>query len=126
MDPLEINAQFADLFTGPPLAKIEPDSRAIVNSRRPFRFRRNRILAKPGAAAALAFDDLVALLQQALALAILALLLLFDIGALVIGHDHSPDDVTRDRKIIALTGGGILVYKRRRRPIGGFHLDPGA
>jgi hypothetical protein len=35
----------------------------------------------------LAFDDLVALLQQALALAILALLLLLDVGAFFVGHD---------------------------------------
>jgi uncharacterized protein len=30
--------------------------------------------------------------------------------------------VTRDRKIIALTGGGILVYKRCRRPHRGFSV----
>jgi hypothetical protein len=38
-------------------------------------------------ATALALYDLVALLQQALALAILALLLLFDVGAFLACHD---------------------------------------
>src|ERR1700732_5179031 len=47
-------------------------------------------LAKPRSAAALAFYHLVALLQQALALAILALLLLLDVGAFFIGHDLLP------------------------------------
>jgi hypothetical protein len=47
-------------------------------------------LAESGPAAALAFDHLVALLQQALALAILALLLFLDIGTFVIGHDILP------------------------------------
>jgi hypothetical protein len=45
---------------------------------------------QPGPAATLAFDDLVALLEQALALAILALLLLLDVGALFIGHGMLP------------------------------------
>jgi hypothetical protein len=43
--------------------------------------------AQPGPAASLAFDDLVALLQQPLALAILALLLLLDVGTFLAGHD---------------------------------------
>jgi hypothetical protein len=43
--------------------------------------------AKPGAAAALAFYDFVALLQQPLALAVFALLLLLDVGAFVVGHE---------------------------------------
>jgi hypothetical protein len=43
-----------------------------------------------GPLAALAFDDLVALLQQALALAVLAFLLLLDVGALFISHDNLP------------------------------------
>jgi len=42
---------------------------------------------QPRAAAALAFDHLVALLEQAFAFAILALLLLLDVGAFFIGHD---------------------------------------
>jgi hypothetical protein len=53
-------------------------------------------LAQAGPAAALAFDDLVALLQQAFALAILALLLLLDIGALLARHDVLP---TRSKAI---------------------------
>jgi hypothetical protein len=40
--------------------------------------------------AALAFHHPVALLQQALALAILAFLLLFDVGAFVVGHFVLP------------------------------------
>jgi hypothetical protein len=43
-------------------------------------------LSKSRPAAALAFYDLVALLEQALALAILALLLLLDVGAFFVGH----------------------------------------
>jgi hypothetical protein len=46
-----------------------------------------------GPLAALAFYDLVALLQQALALAILAFLLLLDVGALFIGHANLPASV---------------------------------
>jgi hypothetical protein len=46
-----------------------------------------------GPLATLAFDDPVALLQQALALAILALLLLLDVRALFIGHDNLQSDV---------------------------------
>jgi hypothetical protein len=42
---------------------------------------------QPGPAAALAFYDLVALLQQALALTILALLLFLDVGAFFTGHE---------------------------------------
>ena len=42
---------------------------------------------QPGAAAALTFYHLVALLQQTLAFAILALLLLLDVGAFLAGHD---------------------------------------
>jgi hypothetical protein len=48
-----------------------------------------------GPLAALAFYDLVALLQQALALAILAFLLLLDVGAFFIGHDNLPARVAR-------------------------------
>jgi hypothetical protein len=43
-------------------------------------------LAHPGPATALAFYDFVALLQQPLALTILALLLLLDVGAFFVGH----------------------------------------
>jgi hypothetical protein len=45
-------------------------------------------LSKSSPTAALAFYDLVALLQQALALAILALLLLLDVGAFFVGHEE--------------------------------------
>jgi hypothetical protein len=43
-----------------------------------------------GALAALAFDDVVALFHQALTLAVLALLLLLDVGTFFIGHDVLP------------------------------------
>jgi hypothetical protein len=46
--------------------------------------------SKPRPAATLAFYDLVALLEQALAFAILALRLLLDVGASFIGHDNLP------------------------------------
>src|SRR3954471_10090035 len=44
-------------------------------------------LSQPCSVAALAFHDLVALLEQALAFAILARGFLFDFGAFFIGHD---------------------------------------
>jgi hypothetical protein len=47
-------------------------------------------LPQTGPAAALAFDDLVALLQQTLALAILAFLLFLDVGAFFICHGILP------------------------------------
>jgi hypothetical protein len=51
--------------------------------------KRRCALAQAGPAATLAFYNFVTLLQQALALAILALLLLFDVGAFFVGHDGS-------------------------------------
>jgi hypothetical protein len=71
----------------------------------------------PGAAAALAFDDLVALLEQALALAILALLLFLDVGTFLACHDVLQTAIKQGNGAaqyipIALTGGGIPVYKR--------------
>jgi hypothetical protein len=48
-----------------------------------------------GPLAALALHHPVALLQQALALAILAFLLLLDVGAFFIGHDNLPASVAR-------------------------------
>ena len=45
---------------------------------------------QPGPAAALAFHHLVALLEQALAFAILALLFLLDVGTFFIGYDNLP------------------------------------
>src|SRR4051794_3992050 len=46
--------------------------------------------AHASALAPLAFDDIVALFYQTLALAILALLLLLDVGTFFIGHDVLP------------------------------------
>ncbi|WKA31788.1 hypothetical protein [Bradyrhizobium roseum] len=51
--------------------------------------------AHTGPLAALALDHPVALLQQALALAVLAFLLLFDVGAFFIGHGILPASVVR-------------------------------
>ena len=62
-------------------------------------------LTKTRPAAALALDHLVALLQQALALAILAFLLLLDVGAFCIGHDHLQTMMPRE-PIERLPGGG--------------------
>src|SRR5580704_13342238 len=66
----------------------------IANAPRAARVARaepkNTSSAQAGAAAALAFDHLVALLQQALALAVLAFLLLLDVGALLARHDILP------------------------------------
>jgi hypothetical protein len=67
--------------------------------------------AQAGAAAALALDHLVALLQEALALAVFALLLLLDVGTLLARHDALPTMmrcdtnrmVRRVRRVIALT-----------------------
>jgi hypothetical protein len=67
-----------------------PESAKFIGAR--FRVAPARALAlsKSGPAAALAFDHLVALFQQALALAILAFLLFLDVGAFGIGHDRLP------------------------------------
>jgi hypothetical protein len=56
----------------------------------PVRRSSTSCLAHPRPTAALALYDLVALLEQALALAILALLLLLDVGTFFIGHDILP------------------------------------
>jgi hypothetical protein len=65
---------------------------------RPARAARKAKSPYPGPAAALAFDDLVALFQQALALAILAFLLFLWVGALFIGHDDDlPAMISRSR-----------------------------
>jgi hypothetical protein len=60
--------------------------------------------AHAGPLAALAFDDFVTLLQETLALAILALLLLLDVRAFFIGHDNLPaprlDDITMSQSRI--------------------------
>src|SRR5450631_4064987 len=53
--------------------------------------------AQPRPAAALAFDHLVALLQQALALAVFALLLLLDVGTFFIGHHDLQTMLSRRR-----------------------------
>jgi hypothetical protein len=62
-----------------------------------LRRRRDRRGRSPhaGPLAALAFDDFVTLLQETLALAILALLLLLDVRAFFIGHDDPPSETLR-------------------------------
>src|SRR4051812_36374333 len=59
--------------------------------------RRDRRTRSPhaGPLAALAFDHFVALLQETLALAILAFLLLLDVRAFLIGHDDPPGETFR-------------------------------
>jgi hypothetical protein len=70
----------------------------FIANPRPFaRAARKATSPHPGPAAALAFDDLVALFQQTLALAILALLLFLEVGALFIGHDDLPAMISRSR-----------------------------
>jgi hypothetical protein len=59
--------------------------------------------------AALAFDDLVALLQETLALAILAFLLLLDVRAFLIGHDDPPGETFAG---ITMVQSRIGVYKQ--------------
>src|SRR5471030_1196031 len=93
MDPSGITRNLRTVRRASPSSKIEADSRAIVNGPRSVQKRAlpdastsRAISAQPRPAAALAFDNLVALLQQALALAILALLLLLDVGTFFIGH----------------------------------------
>jgi hypothetical protein len=92
--PLEISA------IAPQFRKTEPDLPAFVNGRRTAAGKKRRRhqamrLPNPGAAAALALYDLVALLQQTLALAILALLLFLDIGTFFTGHCRSPAMISR-------------------------------
>jgi hypothetical protein len=70
-----------------------------------------RTSTHPGAAAALAFDHPVALLQKALALAILAFLLLLDVGTLFIGHSILQAMNSRKTMIEAR----VLVYKHHSR-----------
>src|SRR5665213_1389336 len=75
------------------LAKTQADSGALVNGQdrdKDHGKDRCKISLKSRALAALAFDDLVALLQQALALAILAFLLLFAVGTFFTGHVILP------------------------------------
>jgi hypothetical protein len=67
----------------------------MAESLAPAQIRRGPASPHTGPFAALAFYDLVALLQQALALAILAFLLLLDVGAFFIGHDNLPASVAR-------------------------------
>jgi hypothetical protein len=61
----------------------------------PARIRRGPASPYARPLAALALDDLIALLQQALALAVLAFLLLLDVGAFFISHDNLPASVAR-------------------------------
>src|SRR3979490_2841320 len=75
---LEIKPDYASLFI------------AVAHASQP------PALAKPCPAAALAFYHFVALLQQALALAILALLLLLDVGAFFIGHHDLQTMLSRE------------------------------
>jgi hypothetical protein len=89
---LEIKPDYASLFI------------AVAHASQP------PALAKPCPAAALAFYHFVALLQQALALAILALLFLLDVGAFFIGHDSLQTSAPESADLIdvlALTGGNV-------------------
>jgi hypothetical protein len=67
----------------------------VAESLAPAQIRRGPTSPDARPLAALAFDHPVALLQQALALAIFAFLLLLDVGAFFIGHDNLPASVAR-------------------------------
>jgi hypothetical protein len=67
----------------------------IAESLPPAQIRREPASPYARPLATLALDDPVALLQQALALAILAFLLLLDVGAFFVGHDNLPASVAR-------------------------------
>jgi hypothetical protein len=67
----------------------------IAESIAPAQIRRGPASPYARPLAALALDDLIALLEQALALAILAFLLLLDVGAFFISHDNLPASVAR-------------------------------
>jgi hypothetical protein len=89
MGPLETSA------VAPQFGKAEPDYPPLLGRRLATAQRRQgviRPLPHAGPAAALAFYDLIALLQQTLALAILALLFFLDIGTFFTGHCRSPRD----------------------------------
>jgi hypothetical protein len=85
----------------------------IAESLRPAQIGRGPASPYAGPLAALAFYDPVALLQQALALAILAFLLLLDVGAFFIGHDNLPAGVARITIASLLS---ISPHKRFKRP----------
>jgi hypothetical protein len=91
---LEIKPDYASLFI------------AVAHASQP------PALAKPRSAAALAFYHFVALLQQALAFAILALLFLLDVGAFFVGHDSLQTSAPESAGLIdvlALTGGKMRI-----------------
>jgi hypothetical protein len=109
MNPLEISRDERARFNSFARREIEPDSTALVNGL--GRKVRSSASAHPGAAAALAFHHSVALLQQALAFAILAFLLLLDVGAFIIGHDILQT-MNSDMTMIEAR---VLVYKYHSR-----------
>jgi hypothetical protein len=109
MDPLEISRDGRARFGSVARTEIEPDSATLVNGL--GQEARTSASAHPGAAAALAFHHLVALLQQTLALAILAFLLLLDVGAFFIGHGILPARNSHMTMIEAR----VLVYKQHSR-----------
>jgi hypothetical protein len=74
----------------PTIAESLVAERLVAESLAPAQIRRRPASPHTGPLAALALDHPVALLQQALALAILAFLLLLDVGASFIGHAILP------------------------------------
>jgi hypothetical protein len=100
----------------------KPKTLFIANAHRAasLAWPRQRTSAESSAAAALAFDHLVALLQQPLALAIFAFLLFLDVGAFLAGHEilhmmrcGDSRKTGCDPYVIALTRDVIPVYKPR-------------
>jgi hypothetical protein len=86
----------------------------VAVSLAPARIRRRPASPHARPLAALALDDLIALLQQALALAVLAFLLLLDVGAFFISHDNLPAGVARST-IASLPLTSISPHKRFKR-----------
>jgi hypothetical protein len=79
----------------PTIAESLVAERLVAESLAPAQIRRGPASPHTGPLAALALHHPVALLQQALALTILAFLLLLDVGAFFIGHDNLPASVAR-------------------------------
>jgi hypothetical protein len=98
----QIRPRLLMVASGPPTVQHRADDKDKLSSRQ------FPALAQPGAAAALAFHHLVTLLQQTLALAILALLLLLDVGAFLAGHGILRSDAIAPTIMIEAQ---LLVYK---------------
>src|SRR6266576_918333 len=89
MDPSEIDTRSAGRlgWPGPSRKLNQIQGYLLMAVAEPVRRSSTSCLPQSRSAAALAFYDLVALLEQALALAIFALPLLLDVGPFFVGHE---------------------------------------